>query len=101
VLEFRANKVAHYRDGKFEEFDVGGEFAGLSGLTIAKDGSIWFGLLRRSTLGCIKNGKLSTLKLPRADARPYTLAADQSGNVWYADISGVVGKVPESVVKSR
>ena len=101
ALEFRANKIARFHNEKFDEFDVGGEFAGLSGLAIAKDGSVWFGLLRRGALGCIKNGKMSALRLPRADARPYTLASDGSGNIWYADISGVVGKVPESVVKSR
>ena len=36
----------------------------------------------------------ATFKLPRDDARPYSLAVDRDGNVWYADIHGYVGMLP-------
>ncbi len=32
--------------------------------------------------------------LPRANARPYSVAVDRDGNVWYADITGYVGMLP-------
>jgi len=42
----------------------------------------------------LRNGEFATFKLPRPDARPYTLAGDRDGNIWYADISGTVGMLP-------
>ena len=33
-------------------------------------------------------------RLPRENARPYSLAVDREGNVWYADITGYVGMLP-------
>jgi virginiamycin B lyase len=66
----------------------------LSGIAIAKDGTVWFGMLRASRLGRLRDGELATFKLPRADARPYSLAIDNEGNVWYADIHGYVGMLP-------
>jgi virginiamycin B lyase len=32
--------------------------------------------------------------LPRVDARPYSVAVDTAGNVWYTDISGWLGVLP-------
>jgi virginiamycin B lyase len=91
-IEFKGNKVGTFAAGKFTEYEVPGkDWAGLSGITVAPDGAVWFGLLRHHAIGRLKNGKLTIVQLPRADARPYTLAVDPSGNVWYADISGYVG----------
>jgi virginiamycin B lyase len=51
-------------------------------------------MLRASSLGRLRNGELATFKLPRVDARPYSVAIDSAGNVWYADIHGYVGMLP-------
>jgi virginiamycin B lyase len=51
-------------------------------------------MVRSSSLGRLRDGRVDTFRLPRANARPYTLAADRDGNIWYADISGYVGMLP-------
>jgi virginiamycin B lyase len=55
-LQFRANRIGRWRDGKFSEFEVAKENAGLSGLAVAGDGAIWFGMVRSSSLGRLRVG---------------------------------------------
>ena len=98
-LEFRSNKIGKFAEGNFTEFEVAGQWGGLTGLTAAPDGSVWFGLLRGNSLGRMRDGEIKLFPLPRADARPYTLAADRKGNIWYADISGHVGMLTASAAK--
>ena len=50
-------------------------------------------MLRAGSLGQLRKG-LKTFKLPREDARPYSVAVDRDGDVWYADIRGYVGMLP-------
>ena len=47
----------------------------------------------------MRDGQLRVFALPRENARPYSLAADASGNIWYADISGYVGKLAATDVR--
>jgi virginiamycin B lyase len=99
-LEFRGNKVGQFRQGVFDEFTLGeGPTAGLTGLAVAPDGAVWFGMLRQGSLGRVRDGEIRTFKLPRKSARPYSLAVDPEGNVWYADISGFVGKLPVEITR--
>jgi len=93
-LEFRGNKVGRFANGRFEEFPVGAEHAGLTGLAVAGDGAIWFGMLRNGSLGRLKDGRLQAFRLPRKEARPYSVAVDRDGNIWYTDIRGFVGMLP-------
>jgi virginiamycin B lyase len=93
-IEFRANSIARYKEGKFEEFSLGGDSVGASGLVVAADGAVWVGEVRTASLVRWRNGEFATFPLPRPDARPYTLATDRDGNIWYADISGTVGMLP-------
>jgi virginiamycin B lyase len=93
-LEFRANRIGRFRDGKFSEIDVPLERAALSGLAAAPDGSVWFGMLRGAALGRVRDGHVKTFRLPRENARPFSVAVDRTGNVWYADITGWVGMLP-------
>jgi virginiamycin B lyase len=94
-LEFRADKIGRYADGRFAEFRVPGDGkAALTGLAVTPDGAIWFGMLRAHSLGRLRHGRFKTFHLPRSDARPYSVAADAAGNVWYADISGWLGMLP-------
>ena len=94
-LEFRANKLGCYTHGQFTEFTLpGNERAGLTGLAIAPDGAVWFGMLRTHSLGRLRHGVVKTFRLPHAEARPYSVAIDAAGNVWYADISGRLGLLP-------
>jgi virginiamycin B lyase len=93
-LEFRADRIGRFRDGRFEAYALEEAKAGLTGLAVAPDGAVWFGMLRKGSLGRLRDGKIVLFKLPRERARPYSVAVDSSGNVWYADISGYVGMVP-------
>lgn len=99
-LEFRGNKLGRFAAGTFSEFEVPGEsWAGLSGITVAPDGAVWFGLLRHNAIGRFLNGEMKIFRLPRPGARPYTVAADSVGNIWYADISGYVGMLKAGAAK--
>jgi virginiamycin B lyase len=93
-LQFRANRLGQFRDGKFYEFEIGAENVGISGLAVASNGTVWFGMVRTSSLGRLRNGRITTIRLPRANARPYSVALDPGGNVWYADLSGYIGMLP-------
>lgn len=91
-VQFRGSKVGRFADGKFTEFDVPSQsWAALSGVTVAPDGAVWFGAMREHAIGRVRDGKVKLFPLPRPDARPYSVAADAAGNIWYADISGYVG----------
>ncbi|HWP45886.1 MAG TPA: SMP-30/gluconolactonase/LRE family protein [Candidatus Limnocylindrales bacterium] len=93
--EFRTSKIGRYANGQFTEFQApGNERSAITGLAIAPDGSVWFGMLRRHSLVRLHNGVLKEFRLPRRDARPYNLAVDAAGNVWYTDISGWLGMLP-------
>jgi virginiamycin B lyase len=94
VVEFGANKIAQFKDGKFTEYPLPKDKAAPSGITVATDGSVWFGVMRGASLGRLRDGKMTFAALPREEARPYSVAADAAGNVWYADIKGYVGMVP-------
>jgi len=48
-------------------------------------------MLRLGSLGQFQDGKLKHIKLPRENARPYSVTVDRAGNVWYTDTSGYVG----------
>jgi virginiamycin B lyase len=93
-VQFRGSSIGRLKGGEFVEFAVAKENAGLTGLAVADDGAVWFGMLRAGSLGQLRKGELKTFKLPREDARPYSVAVDRDGNVWYADIRGYVGMLP-------
>jgi virginiamycin B lyase len=93
-LEFRANRVGRFHNGRFSDVEASEQNAGLSGLAVAQNGDVWFGMLRRASLGRLRDGNVAVFALPRDNARPFSIAVDRSGNVWYADISGYVGMLP-------
>lgn len=94
-IEFRSNRLGRFKDGRWDEFVVEtGPTAGLTGLAVAPDGSVWFGMLRSGALARWRNGEIEKFVLPRKGARPYSVAADSKGNIWYADIAGYIGQIP-------
>ncbi len=56
-------------------------------------------MLRRGSIARLKDGKVEEFRLPRKDARPYNVAVDRDGNVWYTDIRGFVGMLPAADAK--
>jgi virginiamycin B lyase len=97
--EFRGNRIGRLANDRIDEFPLGAESAGLTGLAAAPDGSVWFGMLRKGSLGRLRDGKIEKFKLPRDGARPYSVAVDPVGNVWYTDITGYVGMLPADAAK--
>jgi virginiamycin B lyase len=92
-VEFRANAIGRLKEGRVEEYQVR-DHSGLAGLAVSADGDVWFAMLRSAALGRLRGGKIAVLKLPRGDARPFGVAIDRAGNVWYADLAGFVGQLP-------
>jgi virginiamycin B lyase len=94
-LEYRNNAIGRLIGDAIQEFPAGGErAAGLSGIAVAPDGAVWFGMLREGNLGRLRDGQIARFHLPRPRAKPYTVAIDRDGNVWYADITGYIGMLP-------
>jgi virginiamycin B lyase len=93
-IEYRADAIGRLVGDAVQEFPIGERALGLTGLTVAPDGAVWFGLLREGSLGRLRDGKIVRFRLPRERAKPYTLAADRAGNIWYADIAGYIGMLP-------
>lgn len=93
-LEYRADAIGRLVGDVIQEFPIGERALGLSGLAVAPDGAVWFGLLREGSLGRLRDGQFVRFRLPRSRAKPYTVAADRDGNIWYADITGYVGMLP-------
>ncbi|MFO1351334.1 MAG: hypothetical protein U1F68_11945 [Gammaproteobacteria bacterium] len=80
-MEFRGNKIGRYADGQFAEYKVPGDGkAALSGLTVAPNGAVWFRCWH--VVGRWYEGEFTVFSLPRPDARPYSVAADDSA-IWY------------------
>lgn len=91
--EFRANRLGRYKDGRIEEIHLGEGPFGLTGLVVASDGTVWFGMLRTGRIGRFAHGKFTSFALPHPHARPCSLALDGQGHLWYADITGYIGKL--------
>jgi len=68
---------------------------------VAPNDDVWFGMLRSASLGRLRNGHITMFALPRDNARPFSVAVDRDGNVWYADISGFVGMLPARYAGAR
>ena len=65
----------------------------MTSLAVAPDGTVWFTELREHKLGRLRDGNLIELQLPRDDARPFGVAVDGEGSVWYTDLTGWLGRV--------
>jgi virginiamycin B lyase len=93
-IEYHSNAIGRLVGDSIQEFPVSDRAVGLAGLAVAPDGAVWFGVLREGSLGRLRDGQVVRFRLPRAHAKPYTVATDRNGNVWYADITGYIGMLP-------
>ena len=69
-------------------------------LAVAADGAVWFAMLRRHALGRFHRGAFKEFPLPRADARPVSVAVDSKGNIWYVDLAGWVGALSAETARA-
>jgi virginiamycin B lyase len=100
-LEFRANKVGRYAEGRFTEFKVPTPHAGLTAIATAPDGAVWFTELRAHRLARLRDGVVTEFRLPRGDARPFGIAVDRANNVWYTDLAGYLGMLSAARATAR
>ncbi len=100
-LEFRANKVGRYAEGRFTEFKVPTPRAGLTAIATAPDGAVWFTELRAHGLGRLRDGVMTEFRVPRGDARPFGIAVDRVNNVWYTDLAGYLGMLSAARATAR
>jgi len=49
----------------------------------------------------LRDGALTEFPLPRSDARPFGIAVDGSGNVWFTDLSGGLGRLSAERARGR
>jgi virginiamycin B lyase len=54
---------------------------------------VWFTELRGQRLGRLRDGVITEFPLPQRAARPFGIAVDGSGNVWYTDLNGGLGRL--------
>jgi virginiamycin B lyase len=62
---------------------------------------VWFGELRVPALGGCATVSVTEVPLPRSDARPFSVAVDGEGNVWYTDLHGWLGKLSAERARAR
>src|SRR5215475_1287023 len=89
-----ANKLLRIApDGTGTAFDVPTRQSGLGDIAVAPDGTVYFTELRGHRLGRFHGGRFTEFDLPRPDARPVGITVDARNNVWYADLSGWLGRL--------
>jgi virginiamycin B lyase len=62
--------------------------ARLNRLALAPDGAVWFADSTALSVTRLRDGVITEFRLPRSDARPFSVAVDAEGNVWYTDLHG-------------
>jgi virginiamycin B lyase len=95
-LQFRTDRIGRFQAGRFTEGGTRRSSRSASPALRPPNGAVSFGMLRKGGLGRLRDGRLDEFELPRGARRPYSVAVDAAGNVWYADISGSVGMLPEA-----
>jgi len=78
----------------------GREMPGLSGIAVAPNDDIWFGMLRRASLGRLRDGHITVFALPRDNARPFSVAVDRDA-MSGTRISGFVGMLRPGMRSAR
>jgi len=97
--EVRVNKIGRYAGGRFVEFALPTERAGLAGLVVV-EGAVWFAETRGARIGRLRDGKIVEIGLPSENGRPFGLARAPDGALWYTDITGRIGRLPPEMVRS-
>jgi virginiamycin B lyase len=63
--------------------------AGLAGMCLGPDGSLWFTEFTGNRIGRIaRNGTVTEFPLPTASSGPYGIAAGSDGAVWFTEYAG-------------
>ena len=92
---FQHGEVFVADDGTESDLDLG-HYERFTSITVGAVNNFTSGQIYDSVITKDEAGKIVEFKLPRERARPYSVAVDKSGNVWYADISGFIGMLPAS-----
>lgn len=82
--------------GKFTEFGLGGnDKSDVAGVTVTRDGSVWFAETTGNLVGKLVpdssspgGRRLVKYPMPREDAWPYGMVTGPDGNVWFTQLGG-------------
>ena len=89
------------QDTFFDEYRVPSMNAGISGMVVAPDGTLWFSERNVAKLGrAIPGGIVTELSLPAVLSQPTAITVGPDGNVWYTDPgANVIGRVDLETLK--
>ena len=93
-LEFRTDRIGRFAKGSSRNARsrrTRPDSPDSRSLRTVRSGS---GCFAKAASGGSRTAIWSSSSCRESDARPYSVAVDRAGNVWYADISGYVGMLP-------
>lgn len=95
IADSTRDRVMWVRDTFFVEYRVPSLNAGIAGMTVAPDGTLWFTESNVAKIGqAIPGGIVTELSLPAAGSQPTGITVGPDGNVWYTDPGlNVIGRV--------
>jgi virginiamycin B lyase len=79
----------------FEEYRIPSINAGIAGIAVSADGTLWFSERNVAKIGrAIPGGIVSELSLPTEFSQPKAIVVGPDGNVWYTDPgANVIGRI--------
>lgn len=95
IADTTRDRLMWVRDTFFVEYRVPSMNAGIGGMTVAPDGTLWFTESNVAKIGqAIPGGIVTELSLPAAGSQPTAITIGPDGNVWYTDPGmNVIGRV--------
>lgn len=69
--------------------------SGPYGITVGKDGALWFTEQKGNRIGRINaNGEINSFPIPTANAEAMSIISDQTGDLWFTEYnSNKIGKM--------
>ena len=88
----RNSGLYSWREGQFENWSTNRGFAGhvVLDLLPTSTGDLWIAELAPISLQCLHEGKLRSVRVPRAIGRITALAEDSSGTIWIGSETGAL-----------
>ena len=95
IADSARDRLMWVKDTFFEEYRIPSKNAGIGGMAVTPDGTLWFSESNTAKIGrAIPGGIVTELSLPAALSRPTAITVGPDGNVWYTDPgANVIGRI--------
>lgn len=95
IADSTRDRIMWVQDTYFEEYRVPSMNAGIGGMAVAPDGTLWFSERNVAKIGrAIPGGIVTELSLPAVWSQPTAITVGPDGNVWYTDPgANVIGRI--------